>query len=79
MYTNMDWSTVDVHYLSEAFWGARNFDMKETKQMAPLYVHIWGKLGNFEWLIGEIKKERWKMKWNWWDLKPGLPDEISDC
>ena len=73
----MDWSTVDVHYLSEAFWGARlwNFDMKETKQMAPLYVHIWGNVGNFEWLMSEIKEgnlknemevggfEPWSARW----------------
>ena len=33
----------------------------KTKQMALLYVCIWGKVGKFEWLMSEIKKER-KMK-----------------
>ena len=31
-------------------------------QMAPQYVHIWGKVGNFEWLMSDLRKKG--EKWN---------------
>ena len=60
MYGLLDWSTVDMNFLSEAFGGARigGVFFHLTEQMAPLFDESWEILNR---LTNEINRERQKM------------------